>query len=439
MKQLRVPKKLFTFFLAVIAVVTIAGVFLQLLDEDRKAYQRVNRTYEVQTLLQTVLLNVEAVQDDYEDYHRDHSANAHSTFTVSFRKVFDNLDVLKQLLVANPKQTLRLQTLRRDITVYGAALETSTSKTTDVQEDALFEKVHRSADSMKQAEEENLEQSARNQSVAQRRVNVACICFLLVVSLLLVSLLLNVRRDEAEQIRRANDKQEILHQAAQRRNQELQALARRMVELQEAERGRLAHELHEEVGQVLVGLQLSLGGIGRLPEAAREAHIQMVRDLVATTIRQVRVLSLDLRPGVLDDFGLVPALEWYRRRYTEQTEVLVDLRMTGLNTRLDNTVETTAYRIVQEALANAAHHSEVKEIDVHLTLQEEHLTVHIAGRGSGLAGQDANCFCDHSVLIGMQERAALIGGTLEVALRQGQGRAIIARLPIHPVYTSLEA
>lgn len=249
---------------------------------------------------------------------------------------------------------------------------------------------------------------------------------------------INERR-EAEAERNRLTQEAMLHAAAQRRNQELQDLARRLVEMQEAERRHLAHELHEEVGQILAGLKLSLASVAKQQDAAREFQLRIAQDLVTEVMRKVRALSLDLRPGVLDDLGLLPALEWYCKRYTEQTEVAVDFRANGLVTRLDGTVETTAYRILQEALANVARHSQVNAVEVRLTLQSELLTLQITDHGVGYSMENAHCFCDHSSLTGMQERAALIGGVFEVTTGTGQGTTILVRLPIHPVYTSLES
>ncbi len=567
MKAVGVHKKLLSLFLATVTVLTVMGMFLYLSLQDREAYRWVTHTYEVQTRLETTLLDVETGQDAHEDYRLNDNTEARGVFVSSFQKAYVDLDALARLVSDNSSQTVRMQALRHDIRVYVTALQASAKETARtagspalVQEFSLLEKVHRSADSMKQAEQELLEQRTRDNRASQRRVNVALVCFLIVVSLLLAFLFLAVKQDlmqqraterlrhaadqrvvnilehisdsffalsrdwvvtymngQAEQLlekpraelvgqnlwdvypdaadmdfgrayrralqeqipirfenydearsrwyelrvypnedglgifitninerKKADDerdalaRQELIHSAAQRRNKELQDLARRLVEKQEAERGQLAYELHEEVGQVLAGLKLSLSGIMKQQETARENQIRMAQDLVTDLMRHVRALALDLRPGVLDDLGLMPALEWYCRHYTEQTEVTVDFAAAGLDSRLDGTVETTAYRIVQEALANVAHHSEVKAVEVRLALQDERLTIRITDRGVGLSLQNAGCFCDHASLTGMQERAILIGGTFDITTGPGQGTTVAASLPIHPIYTSME-
>ncbi len=568
MKAVGVHKKVLGLFLVTVTVLTIMGVFLHLSLQDREAYRWVTHTYQVQTQLESTLLEIETGQDAHEDYCLNGNVEALGAFTDGFHKAFIELDRVERLVSDNPQQTDRLRKFRHDITVLHAALCASAKapapKVTPrslVQQFALLDQVHRSADRMRQAEQDLLEERTRANRWSQRRVNIAVTCFLIVVSLLLVFLFQAVKQDLAreratERLRQAADqkvvgilenisdaffalnqdwvvtymngqaeqmlekpraevvgqnlwkvypgaedqefgrayrralqeqvtvrfesydasrdcwfelwaypnddglgifvsninerklteeernrlvRQEMLHNAAQRRNQELQDLARRLVEMQEAERGHLAHELHEEVSQVLAGLNLSLASILKQEGANREEQIRTAQQLVADLMRQVRALSLDLRPGVLDDLGLEPALKWYCKRYTEQNQINVEFHAEGIASRLDGTVETTAYRIVQEALTNVAHHSEVEAVAVHVTLQEEHLLIQVTDQRVGLSLENANCFCDHSSLTGMLERASLIGGTFEVTTGSGKGMRIVARLPIHPVYTSLES
>lgn len=568
MKSVGVHKKLLGLVLATVTVLTIMGVFIHLSLQDREAYRWVTHTYEVQTRLAATMLDVAVGVDAQEDYRHNHHVSALNTYASAFQKSDIDLNALTGLVVDNPQQSARLNTLRHDIASYRAELDRSnahaglpTGRSGFDLEFDLLEKVHRSADRMKQAEQELLVQRSSANRWSQRRVNIALVCFLVVVSMLLASLFFAVKQDllqqqATERLRHAADRkvvdilenisdaffalnlewvvtymngqaektlektraelvgknlwavypeavdqefgrayrralqeqapvrfesydpfracwyelraypngdglgvfvtninerkiaeqeqerlarQTLLHSAAQRRNQELQDLARRLVEMQEAERGHLAHELHEEIGQVLAGLKLSLAGIMKQQGTERENQIRVSQDLVTELMHQVRTLALDLRPGVLDDLGLIPALEWYCKQYAERTEVAVDLVNSGLDHRLDGAVETTAYRIVQEALANVAQHSDVKSVDVRLTLQEEHLLLHIADRGVGLSLKNVACFCDHSILTGMQERANLIGGAFELLVGEGQETTIVVRLPLHPIYTSLES
>lgn len=427
----------------------VTGTLVRLFLQERQTYYWVHNDYGIQTRMHAVLLAVENGQDARGIYLGTSSVVALNAYTSAIEKALGDLSALEILLVADPRQTDRLSALRKDLTLCRDIIKKQmpsgkvSASSVLAQEAFSLEKAHRAIDGMKQAEAEKLEHRIQATLTSQRRGDAAMLGFLVLVSLLLAALVLAVRRDlrherEAEKSRHASEKQEILRQVALQRNHELQTLARRMVELQESERRRLAYELHEEVGQVLTGLKLVLGSVLKVPEAVREKQVEVAQEQVTALIRQVRALSLDLRPGVLDDFGLAPALEWYRTHYQEQANVQIDLHLSGLETRLDETVETTAYRIVQEALANVAHHNEVKQLHVSLTRQEDALAIEIRAVGSADTVASA-AVCDPEARVGIQERAALIGGSVELLSETAQAKGLVVCLPLEPLYTSLAA
>lgn len=210
----------------------------------------------------------------------------------------------------------------------------------------------------------------------------------------------------------------------------LQHLSRRLLQVQERERRHLARELHDEVGQTLTGLMLTLEVAARLSAGEVAAGIGQAQELVRELMARVRDLSLDLRPSMLDDLGLCPALEWHFRRYTAQTDVRVKFELPPLPQPLPAEVATTAYRIVQEALTNVARHSGVREATVRLWAEDERLYIEIADEGAGFdGGHSANAGVS-SGLSGMQERADLLGGQLTVASHPGGGTRITAELPL---------
>jgi len=152
-----------------------------------------------------------------------------------------------------------------------------------------------------------------------------------------------------------------------------------------------------------------------------------VRDLIA----QVRSLALDLRPAMLDDLGLVPALVWLFERYTAQTHVAVRFEHAGLEEqRFAPEVETTAYRIIQEALTNVARHAGVSEVTVRLWTDDDTLSVIIVDRGRGFDLQTVRTTLS-SGLAGMAERAALLGGSLTIESAPATGTRVTASLPLH--------
>ena len=194
------------------------------------------------------------------------------------------------------------------------------------------------------------------------------------------------------------------------RNLELLSLSRRLVEVQEAERRHVARELHDEIGQVLTGLKLSLELIPRVPEEAVKANLEESTNLVNELMGKVRELSLDLRPAMLDDLGLLPTLLWYFERFTARTQVNVGFEHTGLDRRFLSEVETSAYRIVQEALTNVARHAGADAVSVRLWSNDEMLGLSIEDHGAGFDAADESILSKSNGLAGMRERATLLGG-----------------------------
>jgi signal transduction histidine kinase len=211
----------------------------------------------------------------------------------------------------------------------------------------------------------------------------------------------------------------------------LQTLSHRLLEVQEVERRRVARELHDEVGQALTGLKLILEISTQLPTNAFRAKLGEARVLVNELMARVRDLSLDLRPAMLDDLGLLPALLWHLERYTAQTHVQVDLRHAGLDgRRFAPEIETAAYRIAQEALTNVARHARSNEAIVRVWAGQETLRVQIEDHGIGFDPEALIATGATSGLAGMRERAELLRGQLIVESRLGNGTRLTAELPL---------
>lgn len=203
---------------------------------------------------------------------------------------------------------------------------------------------------------------------------------------------------------------------------------RRLIETQEAETQRIARELHDEVGQVLTGVVMMLSNLdGSVEAQARQAEAtSILQDLAA----RVRNIALDLRPAMLDDFGLIAAIEWMIERYIRQTGVNVDLIQAGLDgVRLDPGVEITAYRIVQEALTNVARHAQTPEATVRVVRESGLLKVEVEDRGAGFDLQQLPVSRTMG-LISMRERATVLGGHVTITSAIGEGTRITAELPL---------
>lgn len=211
----------------------------------------------------------------------------------------------------------------------------------------------------------------------------------------------------------------------------LQALSRRLVEVQEAERRHTALELHDEVGQILTGLKLILEASTRLPADKTRASLNEAKALLNELIMRVDDLSLDLRPTMLDDLGLLAALLWHLERYTAQTNVRVTFQHTGLEgRRFAPEVETAAYRIVQEALTNVARHADVSEATVRAWADQDVLAVQIEDQGAGFDPEATLAAGDTTGVAGMRDRAVLLGGKLTVESAPGTGTRLTAEFPL---------
>lgn len=206
-------------------------------------------------------------------------------------------------------------------------------------------------------------------------------------------------------------------------------LSKTNVEIQEAERRRIARELHDHLGQSLTGFQFMLESVKHQVGEAQKAGITEIQNSVADIIEQVREMSLNLRPSILDDLGLVPTVKWHIDRYTKQTGVRVNFYSTESTGRFPAETETTAYRIIQEALTNVARHSKATEVFVGLVVNDNALWVEILDKGKGF---DPSTVLNKptSGLSGMMERADLMGGYLTIKSYPDQGTQLLAALPL---------
>lgn len=216
----------------------------------------------------------------------------------------------------------------------------------------------------------------------------------------------------------------------------LQMFSRQLIEAQEDERRRIARELHDQIGQVLTAVKMNLHAVGRVCDTREAgAHIKDNIEAVDEALRLVRDLSVDLRPPLLDDLGLVTALHWYVDRYARRSEisaeVIIDLK--DPNERFSREVETACFRIAQEALTNVARHARANKVSLRLRKKQEVLFLTIKDDGKGFDPKALRRRAPRVAtlgLIGMQERAHAAGGVLEISSAPSKGTEIRLQLPL---------
>jgi|GEM_PF-3214704 len=223
----------------------------------------------------------------------------------------------------------------------------------------------------------------------------------------------------------------VLHDITERKAVEarLRSLSRQLVDLQEKERRNVARELHDEIGQSLTVLKIFLDKYGSSMTEVDASALKQADRVLASLISRVRNLSLRLRPTMLD-MGLLPTLLWHFERYTAQTHVEVNFRQGKIPRDLPADVSLAAYRIVQEALTNAARHARVSEIDVRVGTSAGSLLLEIKDEGVGF--DPSGLSVGRGVgLSGMRERVLALGGKLTIRSSPGTGTSLRAQLPLH--------
>jgi signal transduction histidine kinase len=226
-----------------------------------------------------------------------------------------------------------------------------------------------------------------------------------------------------------------LYEQVDASRERLQALSRRLLEVQEVERRHLARELHDEIGQALTLVKINLGTVQRLlGPSPLASSLDECMATIESALQQVRDLSLDLRPSLLDDLGLVPALRWYVHRQAKLTGLPIEFTADPeLERELPADVEIACFRVAQEALTNIMRHAQAEHVSLALEREEDQLTLTVRDDGVGfdVAGALRRSERGYSIgLLGMQERAHLVGGEIAIKSSPGHGAVIRARFPL---------
>lgn len=215
----------------------------------------------------------------------------------------------------------------------------------------------------------------------------------------------------------------------------LRTLSESLVQIQETERANLARELHDEIGQLLTSVEMNLDYLVRSAQSQNPPEnivesLTNIRSQVQQLLRRVREMSLDLRPPMLEQLGLVRALLDHFDRFTRLTNIRIEFRRRGVLNRYDAQIEINVFRIIQEALTNIARHAQVAEAGVMLWSTPTRLGVKIEDHGRGFCLSEVEQNRRTSGVIGMYERAASCGGHLEIETAPGRGVSLTLEIPL---------
>jgi len=275
-------------------------------------------------------------------------------------------------------------------------------------------------------EQRDIQTSEREFKTFEKRMMAASLALALVLAFVCLIRVRMLEKLERRQYQRANESKRRALQA----EDDMRQLSRQLVQAQEEERRSIARELHDEVGQMLTGLRMELKSLQRLQSSPKElfdARLDKTKSLIEKTVRSVRGLAMGLRPSMLDDLGLRPALEWQSREFERLYEIPVALTLSESIDFLPEDHRITIYRIIQEALTNCARHAQAKNIDVEVLDKQGTIQITIADDGVGFTRSSRTG--PGLGLLGIQERVHRLGGLFEVKPREGGGTVLVAEIP----------
>lgn len=238
------------------------------------------------------------------------------------------------------------------------------------------------------------------------------------------------KRMEAQLLRSLHDQREAEVEVRESRDR-LRELSAALQTIREEEKTRIARELHDELGQALTALKMDTAAIESELDHAQAALRKRTADmkqLIDTTVTSVRRISADLRPVMLDNLGLVPTLEWLTREFSKRTGIEVELNIPDENLGASGDAATAIFRIVQESLTNVARHAQASKVTIDVTHRGGNVALRIADDGKGMEDADKRKTRSFG-LLGMRERAFVLGGELKVSSTPGKGTVVEALIP----------
>lgn len=246
-----------------------------------------------------------------------------------------------------------------------------------------------------------------------------------------------LRAFKVETDRKIAELQAVQLEQSQQREALRAELFRRVVAAQEAERQRIARDLHDETGQSLTAIGMGLRGLaGRISTRNKEAlnTLHKLETLTADSLKELQRLMADLRPSHLDDLGLSAAIRWYSSKIQEHSALHIRVDIHGEECELDDAMKITIFRIIQECINNIIKHSRATHVNIHLHFEEKGVRISVYDNGIGFDRDEVKqrrASRPSLGLAGMEERAALLSGTVTVQSRPGFGTEVEAWMPYH--------
>jgi signal transduction histidine kinase len=420
--------------LIVVSMLTLSRRAQTIFTEfDRLNMHHANVDAKLRRLRSDVNLSGIFVRDYLLDVSREHAPEYRDRIA-AFRQ--SNITTVDELRGLDPTHVERIQRLETQLEEYWETFEPLFDWT-------ATEKIFRSAAFLKKEvvprreailgiaqeieELNNANLAAQRGEVTQREATFSSdLRRLMVQTLLLGVLVALISVVRLRQLERRSDEQRAVAEEAE---QQMRQLSQRLVATQEEERRNLSRELHDHVAQVLTALRMELGRIERSAfsrDARVGAPVSECRRLVDQMFRTVRDLALGLRPSMLDDLGLLPALEWLVRDVNQRYGVDVELQAHGDLESIPDRYRTCIYRAIQEALTNCIRHAHAHSIRVSISGEDNALTIEVSDDGVGF---DPARRRSGLGLRGIEERVKELAGTMVIAPRPGRGTTLAIRLP----------
>jgi signal transduction histidine kinase len=411
-------------------------------ERIRQAYVERERTLE--KLRSDIYVSGTYIRDLLLDSDESLAANHRADYLESRRRILAGVAEYRRLL--QPEEEEAFQQFQAELNAYLAVLAPALDWNTQQRREQGFSFIREQvlprrmnmvslADRIQQVSERELEASSQ-------RVNELFSSFrlkLLTMLLLSVAIGLTLAGFTLWRILHLEHESEMRFLEVARARAELQQLSAELLSAQESERRRIARELHDEVGQALWAMMLGLGNLSssleqnNLEEARRQ--LQMVQEMAEKNAAVVRNISLLLRPSMLDDLGLIPALKWLAREVSRTTPLEVEVTARDVSIDLPEDHKTCVYRVVQETIRNSSRHGAARHANISIDHDERALHVTIQDDGKGFAPSEEKGVG----MLGMEERVVRLGGLLRVNSERGRGTTVSFELPLPRVLNAIPA